>query len=151
MKSNGCYQLCLVSIRNVIGIKCNAHTKTENTKCHGILSKYIPPQNKSVSDLRKGWWFSPGTPISSTNKTDRHDITEIWLKVALNIIPPFLKASYPVTINMGGTCFPTTTYGSLPTLFLRKKKKSINTPFNFTEIHNANIFLGFFIWQFSVH
>ena len=27
-----------------------------------------------------------GTPISSTNKTDRHDITEILLKVALNAI-----------------------------------------------------------------
>ena len=31
-------------------------------------------------------WFSPGTPISSNNKTDRHDITEILLKVALNTI-----------------------------------------------------------------
>jgi hypothetical protein len=29
-------------------------------------------------------WFSPGTPVSSTNKTDNHDITEILLKVALN-------------------------------------------------------------------
>jgi hypothetical protein len=25
-------------------------------------------------------WFSPGTPISSNNKTDHHDITEILLK-----------------------------------------------------------------------
>jgi hypothetical protein len=33
-----------------------------------------------------GRWFSPGTPISSTNKTDRQDITEILLKVALNTI-----------------------------------------------------------------
>jgi len=33
-----------------------------------------------------GQWFSPGTPVSSTNKTDRHDITEILLKVALNTI-----------------------------------------------------------------
>ena len=33
-----------------------------------------------------GRWFSPGTPVSSTNKTDRHDITEILLKVALNTI-----------------------------------------------------------------
>ena len=33
-----------------------------------------------------GWWFSPGTPVSSTNKTDRHDITEILLKVVLNTI-----------------------------------------------------------------
>jgi hypothetical protein len=31
-------------------------------------------------------WFSPGTPVSSTNKTDRHDITEILLKVALSTI-----------------------------------------------------------------
>jgi hypothetical protein len=33
-----------------------------------------------------GQWLSPGTPISSTNKTDRHDITEILLKVALSTI-----------------------------------------------------------------
>ena len=33
-------------------------------------------------------WFSPGTPVSSTNKTDRHDITEILLKVELNTITP---------------------------------------------------------------
>jgi hypothetical protein len=31
-------------------------------------------------------WFSPGTPVSSTNKTCHHDITEILLKVALNTI-----------------------------------------------------------------
>ena len=33
-----------------------------------------------------GQWFSPGTPVSSTNKTDHHNITEILLKVALNTI-----------------------------------------------------------------
>jgi len=31
-------------------------------------------------------WFSPGTPISSANKNDLHDIAEILLKVALNAI-----------------------------------------------------------------
>jgi len=36
--------------------------------------------------LATGQWFSPGTPVSSTNKTDRHNITEILLKVALNTI-----------------------------------------------------------------
>ena len=42
---------------------------------------------KFVSDLRQtGRWFSPGPPVSSTNKIDRHDITEILLKVALNAI-----------------------------------------------------------------
>ena len=34
-----------------------------------------------------GRWFSPaGTPVLSTNKSDRHDIIEILLKVALNTI-----------------------------------------------------------------
>jgi hypothetical protein len=31
-------------------------------------------------------WFSPDTPVSSTNKTDCHDFTEILLKMALNTI-----------------------------------------------------------------
>ena len=31
-------------------------------------------------------WFSPDPPVSSTNKTDRHGITEILLKLALNTI-----------------------------------------------------------------
>jgi hypothetical protein len=30
--------------------------------------------------------YCTGTPFSSTNKTDRHDIAEILLKVALNTI-----------------------------------------------------------------
>jgi hypothetical protein len=34
--------------------------------------------------LAHGRWFFPGTPASSTTKTGRHDIAEIFLKVALN-------------------------------------------------------------------
>ena len=33
--------------------------------------------------LPHGWWFSPGTPASSTTKTSRYDIADILLKVAL--------------------------------------------------------------------
>jgi hypothetical protein len=33
-----------------------------------------------------GRWFTPGTPVSSTNKTDSDYITEILLKVGLNTI-----------------------------------------------------------------
>jgi hypothetical protein len=33
--------------------------------------------------LAHGRWFSPGISASSTTKTDRHDIAEILLKVAL--------------------------------------------------------------------
>jgi hypothetical protein len=36
--------------------------------------------------IATGRRFSPGTPVSSTNKTGRHDISEIMLKVALNTI-----------------------------------------------------------------
>ena len=31
-------------------------------------------------------WFSSGSPVSSTNKTDRHDIAEILSNMALNSI-----------------------------------------------------------------
>jgi hypothetical protein len=41
-----------------------------------------------VSDLRQVGGFSLG---SSTNKTDRHDITELLLKVALNTIKAMLE------------------------------------------------------------
>jgi len=46
-----------------------------------------------------GQLFSPGTPVSSTNKTDRHDIAEIRLKVALNTINQPIKRSN----NINGT------------------------------------------------
>ena len=36
--------------------------------------------------LAAGCWFSPGTSVSSTNKTDHHNIAEILLKVSLNTI-----------------------------------------------------------------
>ena len=36
--------------------------------------------------LLTGRWFSSGLPVSFTNKSDRHDITEIFLKVTLNTI-----------------------------------------------------------------
>jgi hypothetical protein len=41
---------------------------------------------KVCQSLAAGRWFSPGTPVSSFNKTDLHDTTEILLKVALDTI-----------------------------------------------------------------
>ena len=34
--------------------------------------------------LATGPWFSPSTPVSSINKNDRHNITDILLKMALS-------------------------------------------------------------------
>ena len=55
-------------------------TSLNSDHCEVYLIQYY------VISLSVTWWFSPGTPVSSTNKTDRHDITEILLKVALNTI-----------------------------------------------------------------
>ena len=41
---------------------------------------------KFVSDLLQVGGFSPGTPVSSANKTKLHDVIEIYLKKALNTI-----------------------------------------------------------------
>ena len=38
--------------------------------------------------LATGWWFSPGTPVSSTNKSDRHELTEILLNTINQPKPP---------------------------------------------------------------
>jgi hypothetical protein len=49
--------------------------------------------------------FSPGTPVSSTNKTDRTDIAQILLKVALNTIihnhTPMQQSSVRTIVNLG--------------------------------------------------
>jgi hypothetical protein len=42
--------------------------------------------DKVCQRLATGRWFSPGTPVSSTNKIDSHYISEILLKMALNTI-----------------------------------------------------------------
>ena len=42
--------------------------------------------DKICQCLATGQRFSPDPPVSSKNKTDRHDITEILLKVVLNTI-----------------------------------------------------------------
>jgi hypothetical protein len=39
--------------------------------------------------LATGQYFSQGPPVSSSNKTDDHDITELLWKVVLNTIKQF--------------------------------------------------------------
>ena len=50
-------------------------------------------------------WFSTGPPFSSTNKTDRHDITEILLKVALNSIKQnWFRANQSLLFLLSAAC-----------------------------------------------
>ena len=44
--------------------------------------------------LTADWRFSPSIPVSSTNKTYRHDITEILLKVTLSTILYIFKFDF---------------------------------------------------------
>jgi len=60
------------------------HCEFESRSWRGVLDTTLC--DKVCQSLVLGGWFSPGTPVSSTNKTDLHDITEILLKVALNTI-----------------------------------------------------------------
>ena len=58
-----------------------------------IRAKCTTLCNKISQRLVTGRWFSPDIPVSSTNKTDCHDITKILLKVALNTIKQTNKQS----------------------------------------------------------
>jgi hypothetical protein len=62
----------------------NATCEFEPRSRRGVLDTTLC--DKVYQRLATGQWFSSGTPVSSTNKTDCHDITEILLKVALNTI-----------------------------------------------------------------
>jgi hypothetical protein len=63
---------------------------TSSTDLHPLLKRSLyllaTVSDKVDQLLAHGRWFSPGTPASSTTKTGRHDIAEIFLKVALNTI-----------------------------------------------------------------
>ena len=60
-----------------------------------LVLRFPSPIKLTVTDR----WLTPGPPVSFTNKTDRDDITEILLKVALNTIDLTLtlKISPPIT------------------------------------------------------
>jgi hypothetical protein len=57
--------------------------KIEKTKQYHTVDTTLC--DKVCQWLTAGRWFSPDTPVSSTNKTGSHDITEILLKVYLTL------------------------------------------------------------------
>jgi hypothetical protein len=65
----------------------------------GVLDTTL--YDKVCQWLPTGWWFSLNTPVSSTNKTDRHDITEILLKVTVNTINLYLNLYQMIHKNVG--------------------------------------------------
>ena len=83
------------SMSQVVGFYLTTHTSL-SPKRRGFApgcvnykkrcTRLAAASDKVYQLLAHGGWFCPGTPASSTTKTDRHDIAEILLKVALNTI-----------------------------------------------------------------
>ena len=51
-----------------------------------MCTRLVAASDKAYQLLAHRRWFYPGTPVSSTTKTGRHDTDEILLKVALSTI-----------------------------------------------------------------
>ena len=66
-----------------------------------VSSNPIHGKVYSIQHYVTGRWFSLGTPVSSTNKTDCHDKAQILLKVALNTTKPTNQISnHSVALNV---------------------------------------------------
>jgi hypothetical protein len=76
----------VVEFTIIYAISTYHHWWCEFESRSGRGPRYTTLCDKVCQWLATGRWFSPGPPISFTNKTDRHDITKILLKVALNTI-----------------------------------------------------------------
>jgi hypothetical protein len=93
----------------VVGLPNNSYKPITNTtwvrtrlcKLQKRCTRLAAASDKVYQLLAHGRWFSPDTPASSTTKTGRHDIAEILLKVALNIINQSINQSV-ITIFLGG-------------------------------------------------
>ena len=91
-----------------------------------IRAMYTTLCDKVCQWLTTGPWFSPGPPVSSTNKTDRHDITEILLKVALNYITNpqiskffFAIVNYTIRLRSCGNYSAINTFDLLPIIYVK--------------------------------
>ena len=81
--------------QSVRSLDLKAHTSLSPIR-HGFASSFVDykkgctrlaaASDKVYQLLAHCRYFSPGTLVSSTTKTDHHDIAEILLKVALNTI-----------------------------------------------------------------
>ena len=62
--------------------KCFIHIQGRGRHGHdGMVVGSTTIYEKVCQLLATDQWFSPGPPASSTNITDRHDITEILLNI----------------------------------------------------------------------
>ena len=91
-------------------------------------------------------WFPPCTPVSSTNKADCHDIIEILLKVALNVI----ILTHTVHMNSRGNaslCNASDVWSSCENLKINTSKilvrlivsQSVNRYHDLNDVHDSSM------------
>jgi hypothetical protein len=68
--------------------------------CEKGCTRLAAESDQAYQLLAHGWWFSPGSPASSTTKTGRHDIVEILLKVALSTINQIKYSTYSNQVDI---------------------------------------------------
>ena len=92
--------------------------------------------------LATGRWFSSCTPVSSTNKTDRHDIPEILLKVALKTIKQTNKHGKEITIK-----------STIVKIYIIGSKFKWFLPYSHPSIHLLDEvnFLALYLPHLSIH
>ena len=85
-----CWTVANISVRQPVTVDHVILVKKSLLKvgifCTIFSLCHIYVQSLLCQWLATSWWFFPGPSVSSTNKTDHHDVTEILLKVALNTI-----------------------------------------------------------------
>ena len=74
----------VVGFTTTYAISACRHCEFDSRSGNGVLDTTLCEQ--VCQWVVAGGWFSLGTPVVSTKKTDRHGITEILLKVALDAI-----------------------------------------------------------------
>jgi hypothetical protein len=99
------FQLCLGTVV-ICAITAYHYLSCEFEPCswRGVLDTTL--YDKVCQWPSKSRWFSPGTPVSFTNKTDRNDITEVLLKVALNTINQTKPIVFLQQSHMYVLCLP---------------------------------------------
>ena len=89
----------VVAFTTTYAISAYHHWSCEFKSAHGKVYSIATLSDKICLWLGTGRWFSQCTQVSSTNKTDRHNITEILLKWH-NTINQFLIYSWNVSVQM---------------------------------------------------
>ena len=89
----------IVGFTTIYAISAYHHWCCEFESRSGWSDKCTALCDKVCQWLATGWWFSSGLLVSSINKTDCHNITEILLKVVLNTITLSNKQSIIIGVE----------------------------------------------------